>query len=303
MKLVDDIIELAVDGAVPLTVILRKCLVVATKLKNDRLKGWVLGELNGYDDKDALPQYRVIRTQAKGLFLGPYGGELRDQILASGVMNEEHRWWATTAYLMEGIAAYEQFIAKDGKAFGQVDWPGDLVVRYQTKFIKGWALNRAWQVIPGPGLAALVDAVRNRLLEFALELQGEIGDNEVPLEQIAAEKVDRAVTTIILGGHNVIANNIAGDVKQIGEFNVVQGDFVSLARVLEEVGVPAHERDALEKAIAEDNEAGEEKGFGDHTSDWLGKALTYVGKGGSQVVGGVAKATLTKGVMAYFGLE
>ena len=303
MKVVDEIIELAVDDAIRLPVILRKCLVVATKLKNDRLKRWVLSELNGYDDRDALPQYRVIGTKAKGFFLGPLQGQLHDQILSSGVLDEDHRWRATTAYLMEGIAAYEQVLGKNGEGAVRLEWPGDLVVRYQDKFFKDWALNRAWQEVPIPGLAALVDNVRNRLLEFALEIQGEIGDTEVPLERIAPEIVESAVTTIIYGGHNVIASNIAGDVKQIGELNVVHGNFVSLARVLEEVGVPADELGALEKAIAEDKEAGEEKGFGDRTSEWLGKALTYVGKGGGQVVGGVAKATLTKAVMAYFGLE
>ncbi|MCH7931886.1 MAG: hypothetical protein IH906_06725 [Proteobacteria bacterium] len=297
----DDIIELAVDDAAPLPVILRKCLVVATKLKNDRLKRWVLGELNGYDDRNALPQYRVITIQAKGILLGPYQGELRDQVLASGVLDEDHRWWATTAYLMEGIAAYEQLVGKGGEGSIRTEWPGDLVARYQTKFIKDWVLNRAWQEIPAPGLAAIVDTVRNRLLEFALEIQGEIGDTEVPLERIAPESVESAVTTIIHGGHNVIASNIAGGVTQIGELNVVQGNFVSLARVLEEVGVPAGELGALEKAIAEDKEAGEEKGFGDRTSEWIGKALTYVGKSGGQVVGDAAKAMLTKAIMAYFG--
>lgn len=77
----------------------------------------------------------------------------------------------------------------------------------------------------------------------------------------------------------------------------------SCLRVLKEVGVPANELAALEKAIAEDKEAGEEKGFGVRTSTWLGKALAYAGKGGGQVVGEVAKATMTKAVMAYFGLE
>ena len=84
MKLVDDIIELAVDDTVRLPVILRKCLVVATKLKNHRLKGWASGELNGYDDRDALPQYRVIRVQAKGLFLGPLQSQLPDQVRELG---------------------------------------------------------------------------------------------------------------------------------------------------------------------------------------------------------------------------
>ena len=218
-------------------------------------------------------------------------------------MDEDHRWWATTAYLMEGIAAYELIIGKEGEGAVRLEWPGNLVARYQTKFFKGWVLNRAWQEIPMPGMAALVDNVRNRLLEFALELQGEIGNTEAPLEGIAPESVENAVTTIIYGGQNVIASNIADDVKQIGQFNVVQGDFESLAHVLKEVGVSADELGALEQAIAEDKEADEEKGFGDRTSEWLGKALTYVGKGGGQVVGGVAKATLTKAVMAYFGLE
>ncbi len=87
MKLVDDIIELAVDDAVRLPIILRKCLVVATRLKNDRLKGWVLGELNGYSDRKALPQYRVLRVQAKGLFLGSFQSQLRDQVLSSAVLD------------------------------------------------------------------------------------------------------------------------------------------------------------------------------------------------------------------------
>ena len=172
-------------------------------------------------------------------------------------------------------------------------------MRYQTEYFEDFVLNRAWQEIPLPGLAALVDGVRNRLLEFALELQGEIGNSEVPLERIAPERVENAVTTIIFGGHNVITGNIAGDVKQDAGFKVIQGDLVSLTRVLEEVGVPADELGALEKAITEDKEEGEQEGLGVRTSEWLSKAVTYVGKGGGKVVGETAKALLTKAVMAH----
>lgn len=303
MKLVNDIIEQAIDDAVLLPVILRKCLVVATKLKNDRLKEWVLGELNGFDDKDALPQYRVIQAHAKGLFLGGFGSELRNQPLASGILDEEHRWWATTAYLAQGIASYEQLIKEPGKGNLQSHWPADLVIRYQRDFIQNMALNRAWQEIPVSSVIGLVDTVRNRLLEFALELQEEIGDTETPLEKIAPENVEKAVTTIIYGGHNVIASYISGDVQQVGELNVIKGDFVSLTRVLESVGVQADEIGALEKAIAGDKKAGEKKDFGKRTSKWLSTALTSVGKGGAQAIGDVAKTTLNKAVMAYLGLN
>jgi hypothetical protein len=45
MKLLKEIIELATDNHTPLTVVLRKCLVLAYSLKNERLKTWVEKEL------------------------------------------------------------------------------------------------------------------------------------------------------------------------------------------------------------------------------------------------------------------
>ena len=46
--LLDDIIELATDDKQPITVLLRKCLILASQLKNERLKAWANKELNGY---------------------------------------------------------------------------------------------------------------------------------------------------------------------------------------------------------------------------------------------------------------
>lgn len=304
MKLVNEIIELAVDDTVRLPVILRKCLVVATKLKNERLKQWVLGELKGYEDNDNLPQYRVLPITAKGYFLGPFQGELRDQPLSPGVLEEKHRVWATTHYLNAGISGYERILEQNAEGMTVISpWPADLVVAYQSKFFKGWVLNRAWQDLPVAALTALVDTVRTRLLEFALELQGEIGDSEEPLNQIPPEKIERAVTNIFFGGQNVFASDIAGNVQQVGELSVIKGDFDSLARVLNELGMPVEECAALKEAIAKDREAGEATGLGDRTSKWLGKALTYLGTAGGQITGDVAKTTLTKAVMAYLGLE
>jgi hypothetical protein len=46
-----------------ISVLLRKCLVLAHQLKNDRLRSWVENELNGYATSDAeLPEYRRIYT-------------------------------------------------------------------------------------------------------------------------------------------------------------------------------------------------------------------------------------------------
>ena len=47
MKLVDEIIQMASDGKRSLADALRKCLILAFDLKNDKLKQWVEKELNG----------------------------------------------------------------------------------------------------------------------------------------------------------------------------------------------------------------------------------------------------------------
>jgi hypothetical protein len=47
MKLLNEIIDAATDTTQPVANILRKCLILAFELKNEKLKAWVEGELNG----------------------------------------------------------------------------------------------------------------------------------------------------------------------------------------------------------------------------------------------------------------
>ncbi len=107
MPLLDEIVELAVDDRGSISVLLRKCLVLAHRLKNDRLKTWAENELNGYQDLDLLPDYRKTPAPAKGLFLGGFGAAIGDQPLPSMVLDEEHRRFAETAMLIQPIEAYD----------------------------------------------------------------------------------------------------------------------------------------------------------------------------------------------------
>ena len=74
MKLLDEIIDLAVDNQASISVLLRKCLVLAYTLKNDRLRSWSDKELNGYNrSDDELPEYRKVSTIARGFVVGSFG--------------------------------------------------------------------------------------------------------------------------------------------------------------------------------------------------------------------------------------
>lgn len=57
--LLDDIIALATDNQQPLSVLLRKCLILAHELHNDLLKDWVKSELDGIPPKR---NYRTIES-------------------------------------------------------------------------------------------------------------------------------------------------------------------------------------------------------------------------------------------------
>ena len=141
-------------------------------------------------------------------------------------MNKEHRHFATTATLTQPIIAYEGTRLRSGEKF-IIPWPADLTVRYQTKFIEDFALNRAWQEIPDSVSPALIDTVRNRVLRFALELRDELGLVNDDLSALPQGKVDQSVTNYIFGGTNVIAGT-AQDFTQIGAVNVAKGDINAL---------------------------------------------------------------------------
>jgi hypothetical protein len=89
MQLINEIIDLAVDDKTKLSVLLRKCLVLSHRLKNERLKAWVDRELDGYAGDDALSDYRHTYTRSKGTFfrlVGPYPISLfRPQCSKTGI--------------------------------------------------------------------------------------------------------------------------------------------------------------------------------------------------------------------------
>src|ERR1700674_5726811 len=109
MRLLDEIIEMASDGKRPLADALRKCLVLAFELRNEKLKDWVDGELNGFNKQDLVPEYRKAFLHSKGTFSGLGGARLVNRPLPLGILKMEHWDWLTKQ-LVQPIAAYEKLI-------------------------------------------------------------------------------------------------------------------------------------------------------------------------------------------------
>jgi AbiTii-like protein len=217
MELLDKIIDGATEHTEPLPNLLRKCLVLAHRLKNDKLSTWAGKELNGYQEDDQLPSYRIIRIVSKGFFIGPGGSRIDDQPLTPSVLKPEHRDWTRVANLTQPIASYELF---NTDANPQIPWPPGLTAMYQTKFFPHYVLNRAWQEIPASAFVGLKDTVRNRILSLALELKSQLVDVSDKPEQLAPEKVDQSVVFHIYGNNNIIAST-AQAINQAGRDVVI----------------------------------------------------------------------------------
>ncbi|MCR6672727.1 hypothetical protein [Devosia ginsengisoli] len=299
MKLVDDIIEEAIGSTDSVAPLLRKCLVLSYKLKNTPLRTWVEAELNGYTAADDLPDYRKSTGVAMGHFSGPLGASIRNQPLAASILEEEHQHHAREIYMMQSIATYED--AKKDETY-QMPWQADLTAYYQSKFIRGYALHSAWMPIPGTMMVGLVDAVRTRVLTFALEIQAELpADDETAVEKLSPETVDKLVNVTIYGG-----NVVVGNVETMNAPTVVAGDKASLETAFKALGLGADDVLTLEASLQEDGTYtiadGQKKTVGKKTLEWIGGAAKKVGNGALAVGGAVAEEAVKRAVFGYLGL-
>ena len=300
MRLLREIAELAVSDQEPLANVLRKCMILNASLKNQELGTWIKYELNGYDTPSQLPEYRIVNTQAKGHFSGPMGASIDFATLPSIVMKEEHRHWATTAFLMQSIASYDTLVVAKNKTTLQMPWPQDLVVMYQSSFYRGYALAQAWQELPMSGVISVCDTVRNRILEFALKIDDTLDGYGDDARAVPAEKVSQFVTNIIYGNNNIISGQ-ARDIINSASSSVTKGDFTSLKQVLDLIGASHADIQTLYDAIEKDEGASRENGMGASTSLWLSDMLLKAGNGGLKVGVDVAASALTEGIKSYLG--
>lgn len=295
MSLLDDIIKAITETDEKTSSILRKCLVLSYKLKNDTLKAWVSKELNGYDyDDPDLPEYRRVSAPAKGLFLGSFGRQIDDQPIPPAILKEEHRHFAEHTQLRQPIVAYEEVGSKEERI---IPWPANLVVVYQEKFFDGdMALNRAWQVIPGSVMVSIVDTVRTRVLTFVLELKDQTVEEDVEVDKLPASTVQTLVQMTVIGG-----NNVFGNVEQFAAQAVQVGNIESLKGTLSALGVSHDALGSLEADIAAD-QAEQPVGLGKRTLGWIGRNANAAGKGAVKIGTEVATQVMTEAIKRYLGM-
>ncbi|MEU4673927.1 hypothetical protein AB0F91_39730 [Amycolatopsis sp. NPDC023774] len=295
--MLDDIISSATSGDASVAALLRSVQVLATRTGARELASWIARERDGYGENDPLPAYRGPRpAHVLAQFTGPFSSGVTDFPIPRAAFPEEFQPLFEIR-LLEPIASMEDSLLQLGAKDGAMMWSTDAVMRANRliqsgdlHLLDGYGLVKARQVIPRGLVVGAVEAVRNRVLGLALELEQVLPDlDDIPTHDLPAQRETvSAVYNVVVhqGGQAIVGNS---EVLQVSA-EVTPGDITSLRRYLDGVrGLTDEQRRELISAAQEIESDAPAKKAG-KTQAVMKKVGEIVGKGVEQAVTIAVKA-------------
>jgi hypothetical protein len=245
--------------------VLRKALVVATKLKIDQFKAWIESEMKGYDKTDEIPSYRKVKGSVKAW--NPYHGWIP-------VIMEDPKVYdfISKRSIGQPISEIETLaFQKNEGGILQVPLPHDWIMKLFSKSEEFRLGMVPTLIVDRSQLIGILDAVRNEILNWSLELesQGILGDGM----SFSSEEISKAGSVI----YNIKSfQGILGDVSST---NVQIGDYSSIHDALKEKGVSQKDRNELENLLDEiqNSEPSKREGLIKKGYRWLERNASTIG--------------------------
>ncbi|MEU4429576.1 hypothetical protein AB0H60_06740 [Nocardia rhamnosiphila] len=212
MTLLQDVIN-DTQGTGPVAGLLRKLKVLATRTGAPEMLQWVNQELNGYPRNSPVPTYRgPFTTMPRAQFIGPAGFSVKNHVVRRSVFPEE----AQSSYLFEmklphPVAEVESFAAsEDETSFG---WPAEALAMYNYLIEQGKGdvdpMLRCVGVrysVPDHVFVGILDQIRNKALDLALELEAVAPDAGEP---DASDDTKREARQVIVN-YNFLGTDMSG---------------------------------------------------------------------------------------------
>lgn len=249
MTLLDDIIDASTDSAVATPDLLRKVQIVAHRLGAVDLVSWAKQELYGYSAEVELPTYRLLNTNVVGTFAGPMRSFIPHQLTVKpdGMSDE----WI--------VPLREPLITIQGWADGDEvsrEWSAHHVSEYERSGVfrlQFHSLYSARNVVDRESLRGMVDTVRTKALEFALELQGRFPDAGSVGGPTVADEPALAMSvyniTNYINGHGT---NVASGANIQQRSRVQQGDLPAFKHEIEDIGLALEDVNEFVAAVQEE---------------------------------------------------
>jgi len=293
-----------VNSGVPISDILRRAKILASLLKNEKFKGWIDAELGGYNTADNRPEYRKFRPMSFGTFAGPFGKMVKNVPIPIALLPTELQDVAGRQEISQGVKEIETLAAQASEEGAvRIAWPPEAVIlaRDHVRMDDGCMLVEAWKALVKGQLDGILDQVRNRLLDFLLELQQirpEVVDSENAIRGVPSDTVTHLFQTVIHGGQNIVATGT--NVEQKSTQRVGVDDKASLMAYLESAGIERQSLAELDNALRQDGTRPKRE-IGEHVKSWIGKMVVKAIDGTWKVTLNAAPRLLQEALTRYYG--
>ena len=301
MSLLNQIQDDLTSPSSNLSDILRRAKVLASKLKSSELRAWVKLESEGYESSEDLPDYRQMYLGLLGTYKGPYGGGINNAPIPLMNLPDDVKEWATKFEIYDNVATLEEMLRQSKNSF-QYYHPPELtkLIEHNIGRQPPLVLVETFKTVTRYTLTGVVDNIKNRLLDFVLELQEQgINPDEPNSTATDQDLVRGAVVNHIYGNNNTVA--IGDQISQ--QISLVQrGDINSLIEQLRKYEVPSEDLEDLRDAISAEPEV-TSGNLGPRVSGWLGKMTTKALSGAWTTAIQNAPVVATEAIKRYFDVR
>lgn len=299
LRLLDEIKTDLVNEKAKLTNTLRKAKILASQLQLDEFKDWIRFELEGYSKYDDLPDYRKFKAHNVGTFSGSFQSMAENVTLPTFNLPTSIRDFAENLNMYDSISTLENMLSSSTNSF-QRKWPQEAIIlaRDSVQMSGGMILVDAYQPITKHLIAGIIDNVKNKLMDFILDLKASnISLDSEKLESRSKDQIRNLFNVHIYGNHNIITSG--EKVIQSGQ-KVTVNDIQSLLNYFRNLKVPSEDIALLEKAVITDGKR--KKGqLGNRIKEWIGNMISKASSGIWKIAQDVAPKLIMEALKNYYG--
>ena len=297
MNLLNEIQTDLVNESASLANTLRKAKILANEIGLSEFREWIDCELNGYKDRESVPEYRVVHPTN---FCTVTNGRVvvSNEMLPIVQLPDAVRDFAENYVFFDGVGELE---AQASTAPLYRQWPQEFLmfVREYTEWTNHGEVVNVHQPIPAHTILGILDQVKNRLLDFVLGLQNYNITPENMKNQTETQETARNVFHFsIYGNQNTIASgeNVSQAIN-----TVTKGDIDSLLNFLRELNLSDDNIREVAEAISVEPTVTDGQ-FGPRVREWLGGVLEKIASGALTVGGNAGTIILTQAIKDYYGI-
>lgn len=227
----------------PITGILLKSQIVASRLGNREFQEWISNEQNGYPSAKNIPDYRVLGAIVKADISLPFRGIIQNYTIPIGVFKEDFflNKNLSRVRVTQSLSEIERLCEGNEDNNLAFNCPA-IVYPEVNKYVDG-NVERVWREVSGASILGIVDSFQSKLLAFFLDLD---------------KKINAGVDFSKIEGKNQIGQimnnyNISAGVVNTGSGTINTGDISDIhnTQYINDLGLQGKIGSLVDQLVAE----------------------------------------------------